>query len=544
MDNAFTRALSTPVPQGEQADPRQVPNNAGGYTFTIDDKTRLERFLILGTDGGTYYVSERDLTKQSLDFLIDLIQRDPHLVLHTALDISYAGRAYRNSAAILTMAMLFKYGPNGVKSAAREVFPGIVRTSTHLFEFAKYVELLGGWGRSKRSAVADWYSTKSPDKLAYQLVKYRQRDGWTHRDLMRLSHTRVDPVLERFASRWYKDEQNAGVIIDERPELDVVRAFAVAQEQTSVNGILGLLDRDWAKNLPWEALPTQFLTEPDVWKKLFYNNQINGQALVRQITRLSRNHAFNDLAFAADYAARLVDEEMIARTRLHPINYLNALVVHTEGQVKNRGGFFYDVHRNRDWDPVPVIVDALNEGFTLAFKHVVPANKRTLIGLDVSGSMGGLCNGLDLTCAQVGAAMSMSVTRTEPMYKVMGFSHQFKDLGIAASDSLNAVLKKTSDQNFGGTDCSLPMIWALNNEREFDTFLILTDNETWAGRQHPHVALNNYRKATGINAKMVVLGMTATNISIADPSDRGMLDVCGIDSNVPKVIADFSAGRI
>ena len=43
----------------------QVPNSAGGYAWELDDWARLDRFLILGSEGGTYYVSERKLTKDN-----------------------------------------------------------------------------------------------------------------------------------------------------------------------------------------------------------------------------------------------------------------------------------------------------------------------------------------------------------------------------------------------------------------------------------------------------------------------------------------------
>jgi len=36
--------------------------------------------------------------------------------------------------------------------------------------------------------------------------------------------------------------------------------------------------------------------------------------------------------------------------------------------------------------------------------------------------------------------------------------------------------------------------------------------------------------------------MTATNFTIADPSDPGMLDIAGFDSAVPTLITDFARG--
>ena len=38
--------------QSEQADVRQIPNAAGGYTFSVDGWAQVHRFLTLGTDGG------------------------------------------------------------------------------------------------------------------------------------------------------------------------------------------------------------------------------------------------------------------------------------------------------------------------------------------------------------------------------------------------------------------------------------------------------------------------------------------------------------
>ncbi len=55
-------------------------------------------------------------------------------------------------------------------------------------------------------------------------------------------------------------------------------------------------------------------------------------------------------------------------------------------------------------------------------------------------------------------------------------------------------------------------------------------------------ALREYRKKTGIAAKLVVLGLVSNGFSIADPDDGGMLDVVGFDAAAPAVIADFIRG--
>jgi 60 kDa SS-A/Ro ribonucleoprotein len=92
----------------------------------------------------------------------------------------------------------------------------------------------------------------------------------------------------------------------------------------------------------------------------------------------------------------------------------------------------------------------------------------------------------------------------------------------------------------GGTDCALPMIWALKNKVEVDAFVVYTDSETWHGKIHPVQALREYRDRMGIPAKLIVVGMVANQFSIADPNDAGMLDVVGFDTASPQLIADFA----
>ena len=79
-------------------------------------------------------------------------------------------------------------GDEPTRKAALDALPQVARTGTHLFQFATFVEGFRGWGRSLRRAVGRWYAARPVDALAYQAVKYRQREGVTHRDLLRLAH--------------------------------------------------------------------------------------------------------------------------------------------------------------------------------------------------------------------------------------------------------------------------------------------------------------------------------------------------------------------
>jgi len=121
----------------------------------------------------------------------------------------------------------------------------------------------------------------------------------------------------------------------------------------------------------------------------------------------------------------------------------------------------------------------------------------------------------------------------------MGFTGSFVPLNISGRQRLDDVCKTMARLPFDRTDCSIPMVYAQVHEMSVDTFVIITDNETWAGNMHPSEALARYRQKSGINAKLIVMGMTATGFTIANPNDPGMLDIVGFDSAVPALIRDF-----
>ncbi len=79
---------------------------------------------------------------------------------------------------------------------------------------------------------------------------------------------------------------------------------------------------------------------------------------------------------------------------------------------------------------------------------------------------------------------------------------------------------------------------------EVDVFIVYTDCETWVGNVHPAVALQQYRAALGIDARLIVCAMTATEFTIADPKDSGMLDMAGFDSAAPEIIRTFALGEL
>src|SRR5579859_3491702 len=104
---------SQPIPGSNQ-----VRNSNHGYSWQVDDWTRLDRFLILGAEGGTFYIGERDLVKQNHDAIIRCIKENGVRVVDRIVEISEAGRAPKNDPAIFALALVATHGNNEAKAHA------------------------------------------------------------------------------------------------------------------------------------------------------------------------------------------------------------------------------------------------------------------------------------------------------------------------------------------------------------------------------------------------------------------------------------------
>lgn len=536
-----------PIPGREQ---EQVKNSAGGFVFALDDWQRLERFLVLGTDGGTYYAAARKLTRENAACVVRCVKADGFRTVKTIVELSESGRAPKNDPAVFALALCLRHGDNDTKQYVRAAFNRVCRTGTHVLHFAEALQATGGWGAAARKTIREHFVNQPVEHLAYDAVKYQQRDGWSQRDLLRLAHVKPPTPTHDALFRWItrgeilrSDIDTPMVAEPGQPTLvpDIVLAFEDAKRATTAGEIVKLITDH---NLPRECIPTALLNSPEVWEALLFNGGrgMPLTALIRNLAKMTAVGLLKPLSREARaVAARLEDLEGLRKGRIHPLQVLMALRTYEQGHGEKG---------KLAWEPVPQIVAALGDAFMLAFHAVEPSGARMLLGLDVSGSMsvGGIA-GSALTPREASAAMAMVTVEKEPQTLVLAFADDsFQRMRAAGMGklpfhrgmSLREAVERVCNLPWCGTDCSLPMRVAAQNKIGVDTFVVYTDNETWAGGIHPIQALRDYRQKTGIAAKLCVVGMTSTGFTIADPDDAGSLDVVGFDAATPALISDFS----
>lgn len=512
----------------------QVPNSAGGYAYKISIWDLLKRFLFLGADGPTYYASARKMQRKNAENVSACIREDGVRTVEEIRQISVSGRAPSNDPAIFALALAIVDGDEATKAAAYKASADVCRIDTHWYQLERDLRNLGKKVGSQglKRAYQRRLALLPIDRLALQLIKYRSREGLDQTHLLYSHRPRLD--AERSAlMRWplirrqSGNPQSAYFGKVEFPHR-LIEGFEKLQAETDSKRAAVLI-RDY--NLPREALPTELLNSAEVWEALLPGMPMN--AMIRNLATMTRVGVLSDLSSGTlKVLAELDNAERIRKARVHPIALLMALKTYAEGHG-DRG-------RHR-WTPVRQIVDALDEAFYTAFDNVEPTGKNWMLALDVSGSMSmGRVGGVNLTPAEAVAALSLVTARVEKASLIFGFADTFRDLGISPRMRLDQVVRRTAGMAFGATDCAQPMIYAERNRIPVDIFFVKTDNETWAEQIHPTQALDSYNRRMGRNARLIVMGMTATEFSIADPSRRDMMDVVGFDTAVPSLVREFA----
>jgi 60 kDa SS-A/Ro ribonucleoprotein len=524
---------STHTPQTQPIPGRDMIKGAsGGYMFKAGIWQSLRRCLLIGTAQSTYYTGKHDLTQDFVTVLQQAIAEDPARVTQ---EIVYAsdGRSINNSAPILALVLLSMGQTHAAKQGFAEIFSQVVRTGSHFYEWLSYTKSMRGFGKVIREAGQAWLSRDDLKALAYQLLKYQQRQGFSHRDALRLFHVKPisddhDALFKWVLTGW-----------DELPE-QLAPEHPMAQ----------IWWYEWLKRHPDQchtAIQQGRLThemaapvgkmDGRAWQLLF--NEMPIGAMLRNLGSLTELGVLR--ADATENLTRLAEvlnsKDRLRKGRIHPIDILKALKTYKSGGQVGRS--------SKTWQPAPRIVDILESALELSFDALEPTGKVFMHAVDVSGSMSSYTvNSVGLTCCEVATTMALASAKAEHNYMIRGFSTEFRDLKITAKDSFSLATQKVNRLNFGATDASVAYDWMIQNHFKADVICFWTDCESWAGRRHPSQALAEYRTKVNPNAKAVYVTLVPNQITLADPNDPQSWDMAGFDPGAPRLLQMLATGEV
>jgi 60 kDa SS-A/Ro ribonucleoprotein len=421
-----------------------IKTAAGGMARAVPALTQLQRYLVLGTAGGSFYSPEEELDGEVAGRLLEaLLLGDDGLdgprAVAEIVAISQAGRAAKPGPAIKALTYCAKLGDAETRAAAYAAMPKICRTPTHLFEFVALSEELAGatsgWGRAMRRAVGAWYTGKHPKALAQAVTKYRQRDGWSHCDVLRLCHASpagdaARQLLFRYVTKGLaaaKADLGAGADGVCAEVLTYLEAVETCRASASAEDAAGLIR---SHGLVREHVPSGLLGDAAVWHELLLAGRgMPLTALIRNLGKISSVGLFEQGAAKAAAVAMLSDGEALAQARVHPFSALLAQATYSRGK---------GVLGSLEWPVVPEIVAALDTAFLESFKGVAPTGKRIVQAVDVSGSMAWspVVGSKVLNAREGAAALAWLTSVTELHCHTLGFGNEVCAVDLEGAASL------------------------------------------------------------------------------------------------------------
>jgi 60 kDa SS-A/Ro ribonucleoprotein len=456
-----------------------------------------------------------------------------------------------------------------------------------------------GFGRAVKRNLNEWILSKTPDALAYQATKYMSRGEWGIVDLMKCIHTKtgtgdnrvfkdkdgnvienknkcegvcesnknhvpakpIDLVL-RYIIEGVEPMNELAFEYDltNEPVYKYLKAIDHAKTMTNfdktkkANLLIKIIQKF---NLTREQVPTEALSNPMVMAALLTDENrtkitMPMTALLRNLANITRIGVFEENPDILELVIQhMQNKEVISKSRIHPVNVLTAWFTYRQGHGKMS---------KHSWIPNERINAVLEEIFYLSFKNVKPTGKRICFLIDGSGSMSSesLCDGI--TNAEAAALMAMVFSRAEansdkPVQHSFyiftaerkggyggygGGSTGLTDVSdkIHAKSTFNDVFTATQRSDWGMTDISKGITEAAKYNHVYDGFVVLTDNDVNSGIK-PSVALQQYRTKMKLPTKLAVVATLMSDLSVADPKDKGMMDFCGFDSHCPKLLQEF-----
>lgn len=512
------------VPVTQRTHPAQVKNDDAGYVFRAPLMESLKRFLILGAEGATYYVTHAQHALRNVRVVRDALEQNPLQAIEMAHNVSVRGLAMKQDAALYVIAEALKHPDIDIRRKAAELSRDMTRTGSTFLTLIAYIGKERGIGKIVRGVISDWYNFREGDDLAFQVTKYANRAGWTHGDVLRRGHPR--PVTAQHAdifSFLLHDAEKRGVWEGETSVAERLAAYNRLRGDISEKELIALIDR---YNFPHDSIPTQKMTDK-VWAFLLEKGMAT-TALIRNLGQLSAKGLMDDPALRFK-ALQTLSPERLVKGRVHPMTVFQALKTYAKGS---------GVRGAQTWQPHPRIVDALDEAFYDAFGSIEQRGMVIRVSLDHSQSMmqGNVLGMPDTTPAEASAAMAMVLAHQYPNATFTTFAAGCHETDIISRrrrlDDILAAMPRRGEM----TDISCALDYHIRHNSG-GAIVMLTDGQVNTGK-HVYATLAELRRNRG-DVKMVVAMTEANQVALTLDDDPLSLGIAGFDASVPQLLNGF-----
>lgn len=403
-----------------------VENMAGGRAYSQSNEMELVSILLTSFANEQFYRTENDLLNRLKELIAGC---DKDFVAKAAI---YARTQFgMRSITHILASELAKYIGG---ESAKNFYNAIVYRPDDITEIIAYHKANNGkLSASMKKGLA--LSFNKFDK--YQLAKYKcEGKNISLLDAARIVHPKPTEKNEEALSLLSKGE---------------LKSFDTWESELSKAGEADINEKDQFKK--------------DVWVRLIKEKKIGYFALLRNL----RNILEQAPEIIDEALTMLCDEKLIKKSLVLPFRFTTAYQ-----ELQKNGGSSN-------------VLRAINRAVDISLNNVPKFNGKTLVVLDVSGSMAG-------KPSEIGALFTSILAKSNNA-DIVTFSNNAQYCNVNLDDS-TITLANSIHFSMGGTNFSASF-QILN--KVYDRIIILSDMQGWIGSYSPVGAFNQYKQRTGAN---------------------------------------------
>ncbi|MBI6882701.1 TROVE domain-containing protein [Pseudomonas putida] len=481
----------------------QVRNHAGGKSHRKSSEEILACLASTGTFNDTFYASGRD----QLDLIHEHAQHvDDEFLAKLALYSRHS--AFMKDMPALFCAMLIARQ----SQYAEHVFESVIDNARMLRNFVQMIRS-GAVGRKSLGSRAKRLVKNFIGNMGdYALWQASIGNDPSLVDVIKLAHPKA------------KDERrNAlyGYIMGRPVDVALLPDF-IQQYEAFVNGN----SREAPLNAPFQKLTGLPLTTKE-WTQIAVNSK--WQMARMNLNTFNRHGVFEDPAMVRLIADRLQDRENIISARAFPYQLMTAAL-------------------NVNEDIPHQIRGALEKAMEISLENTPEIQGRTLVAVDVSGSMGSPVTGRqqtkssNVTCLDAAALIGAAIRRKNKDAMILTFDYTARELKVHRDAEVMTIATKIKQKLGGGTNCGSVVQYLLDNNIGVENLIMVSDNESWADGWNSKLSelWARYKK---LHPKARMINCDITPNEYSETSNRAdTLRVAGFSDEVFNVMASFLGG--
>jgi len=123
---------------------RLLARTADAPVWPANEWERFDRFLIFGSERGTYYMRKRTLSVERAANARACVAADGPRAVRRIVEVSAMGRVVSNEPCLFALAMCVVFSNEATRTMALEALPEVARTGGESRRFARYLGSMHG----------------------------------------------------------------------------------------------------------------------------------------------------------------------------------------------------------------------------------------------------------------------------------------------------------------------------------------------------------------------------------------------------------------